>query len=42
MTNQVKKVEMGGAYSTNGGEEERIQDIDVKARRKETTGETKT
>jgi hypothetical protein len=28
---------MGRAYSTNGGEEECIQDIGWKARRKETT-----
>jgi hypothetical protein len=33
---------MGGACSTNGGEEECIQDIDGKARRKETTRKTKT
>jgi hypothetical protein len=33
---------MGGAYSTNGGEEECIEDIGGKARRKETTGKTKT
>jgi hypothetical protein len=29
---------MGGACRTNGGEEECIQDIGGKARRKETTG----
>jgi hypothetical protein len=33
---------MGGAFKTNGGEEECIQDIGGKARRKETTGKTKT
>jgi hypothetical protein len=33
---------MGEACSTNGGEEEWIQDIGGKARRKETTGKTKT
>jgi hypothetical protein len=34
--------EMGGACSTNGGEEECIEDIGGKARRKETTRKTKT
>jgi hypothetical protein len=34
--------ELGGACSTNGGEEECIQDIGGKARKKETTGKTKT
>jgi hypothetical protein len=34
--------EMGGACSTSGGEEECIQDIDGKARRKQTTTKTKT
>jgi hypothetical protein len=38
----LQKDEMGGACSTNGGEEECIQDIGGKARRKETTGKTKT
>jgi hypothetical protein len=38
----IKKDEMGGACSTNGGEEECIEDIVGKARRKETTGKTKT
>jgi hypothetical protein len=33
---------MGGACSTNGGEDECLQDIGGKARRKETTGKTKT
>jgi hypothetical protein len=33
---------MGRAYRTNGGEEECIWGIGVKARRKETTGKTKT
>jgi hypothetical protein len=33
---------MGRAYSTNEGEEECIYDIAGKARRKETTGKTKT
>jgi hypothetical protein len=34
--------ETGRACSTNGGAEECIYDIDVKARRKETTRKTKT
>jgi hypothetical protein len=33
---------MGRACSTNGGEEEYVEDIDGKARRKETTRKTKT
>jgi hypothetical protein len=33
---------MGGACSTNGGEEECIWDIGGKARRKETTGKSMT
>jgi hypothetical protein len=33
---------MGGESSTNGGEEERVEAIDRKARRKETTRKTKT
>jgi hypothetical protein len=33
---------MGRACSTNGGEEESIEDIGGKARRKETTRKTKT
>jgi hypothetical protein len=33
---------MGGACSTKGGEEECIYDIGMKARRKETTRNTKT
>jgi hypothetical protein len=32
---------MGRACSTNGGEEEYIEDIGGKSRRKETTGKTK-
>jgi hypothetical protein len=40
--NTVKEDEMGGACSTNGVEEECIQDICGKARRKETTGKTTT
>jgi hypothetical protein len=39
---RVKEDEMGRACSTNGGEEECIKDIGGKARRKETTGKTKT
>jgi hypothetical protein len=39
---QVKEDEMGRGCSRNGGEEECMQDIDGKARRKETTGKTKT
>jgi hypothetical protein len=38
----VKENEMGRACSTNGGEAESIYDIAGKARRKETTGKTKT
>jgi hypothetical protein len=38
----VKEDEMGRACSTNGGEEECIQNIGWIARRKETTGKTKT
>jgi hypothetical protein len=38
---QVKKNEMGRACSTNGREEEFIQDICGKARWKETIGKTK-
>jgi hypothetical protein len=33
---------MGGTYSTNVGEEECIEDIGGKARRKETIGKIKT
>jgi hypothetical protein len=40
--NQVEEDEMGGPYSTNGGEEERIYIIGGKARVKETTRKTKT
>jgi hypothetical protein len=40
--NISKEDEMGRACSTNGGEEECIQDIGGKSRRKETTGKTKT
>jgi hypothetical protein len=40
-TDQVKEDEMGGACSTNGGDEECIQDIGRKARRKETIRKTK-
>jgi hypothetical protein len=39
---QVKKDKMGRACNTNGGEEKCMQDIDGKARRKETTRKTKT
>jgi hypothetical protein len=39
---QVKENETDRACSTNGGEEERIEDIGGKARRKETTRKTKT
>jgi hypothetical protein len=42
MSDQVKEDEMGKACSTNGGDEECIQDVGGKARRKETTGKTKT
>jgi hypothetical protein len=42
MHNEVKEDEMGRACSTNGGEEECIYDTGVKARRKDTTGKTKT
>jgi hypothetical protein len=38
---QVKDDKIGMACSTNGGEEECIQDISGKARRKETTRNTK-
>jgi hypothetical protein len=38
---QVKNDEMGVACSRNGGQEECIQDIGGKARRRETTGKTK-
>jgi hypothetical protein len=41
-SDQVKEDEMGRACSDNGGEEECIEDIGGKARRKETTGKTKT
>jgi hypothetical protein len=41
-SDQVKEDEIGGACSTNGGEEEYIQDIGGKARRKGTTAKTKT
>jgi hypothetical protein len=37
----VKDDEMGRACSTNGGDEECIQDIGGKARRKETTRKTR-
>jgi hypothetical protein len=37
-----KKDEMGRASTTNGGEKKCIEDIGGKARRKETTGKTKT
>jgi hypothetical protein len=40
--NFFKEDEMGRACSTNGRDEECIQDIGVKARRKETTRKTKT
>jgi hypothetical protein len=38
---RLKEDEMGRACSTNGGEEECIEGIGGKARRKETTGKTK-
>jgi hypothetical protein len=38
----LKTYEMGGASSTNGGEEDCIKDICGNARRKETTGKTTT
>jgi hypothetical protein len=41
LNDQVGKEEMGRACNTNGGEEECIQDIGGKARKKETTGKTK-
>jgi hypothetical protein len=34
--------DMSRAYNTNGGDEECVQDISGKARRKETTRKTKT
>jgi hypothetical protein len=37
---QVKEDKMGRACTTNGGEEDRIQDFGGKARRKETTRKT--
>jgi hypothetical protein len=37
-----EKDEMGGAYCTNVGEEECIEDIGGKARRKENIGKMKT
>jgi hypothetical protein len=37
-----RRMRMGKACSTNGGEEECMKDIGWKARRKETTGKTKT
>jgi hypothetical protein len=37
-----RRMRFGRACSTNGGEEECIEDIGGKARRKETTGKTKT
>jgi hypothetical protein len=39
---QVKENEVGRACSTNGGEEECIEDIGGKSRRKETTVKTRT
>jgi hypothetical protein len=39
--NQVEEDEMGGACSTNGGEEEGVQVIGGKARGKETATKTK-
>jgi hypothetical protein len=42
LNDQVKEDEIGRACSTNGGEEKCIEDIGEKARRKETTGKTKT
>jgi hypothetical protein len=37
---KVKEDEIGSTYSTNGGEEECLEDIGERARRKETTRET--
>jgi hypothetical protein len=42
LNDKIKANEMGKACSTSGGEEECIEDIGGKARRKETTGKTKT
>jgi hypothetical protein len=39
---QMEEDEMGRTCSMNGGEKAGIQDIGEKARRKETTGTTKT
>jgi hypothetical protein len=41
MINKVKQVEMGGACSTNWGQNERIWVTGTKARRKETARKTK-
>jgi hypothetical protein len=41
-TDQVKNDEMGGAYSMNNGEEERVYVIGGKARGKETARKTRT
>jgi hypothetical protein len=42
LKNQVKEDEMGRIRSTNWGEEDCIEDIGRKVRRKETTRKTKT
>jgi hypothetical protein len=42
LNDEVEEGEMGRGCSTNGGEEECIQDIGGKARKKETTVKTKT
>jgi hypothetical protein len=42
LNDHVKEDEMGRACGTNGGDKELDKDIGGKARRKETTGKTKT
>jgi hypothetical protein len=42
LSDQVKEDDMDRKCSTNGGEEECIEDIGRKARRKETTRKTET
>jgi hypothetical protein len=42
LNDQVKEDELGRECGTNGGEEECIQDIGGKSRRKETIGKTTT
>jgi hypothetical protein len=39
---QAEEYDVGGAYDTNGGEDERVYVIGRKARRKVTTRKTKT